>query len=70
MVEVNLYAEMKEALLERKINVTQHGGAGMIWFVGWLFTVGYLKLGFFNGLLGLVVWPYYLGTYFAPVAGI
>jgi len=55
--------------MERKINITQHGGAGMLWFAGWLFTIGYLKLSFWNGLLGLVVWPYYLGSYFAPMVG-
>jgi len=54
---------------ERKINITQHSGTGMLWFIGWLFTVGYLKLGFWSGLLGLIVWPYYLGSYFAPVIG-
>jgi hypothetical protein len=38
------------------------GISGMLWFAGWLFTIGYLKLGFWKGVLGLVVWPYFLGT--------
>lgn len=40
--------------------------AGMLWFVGWLFTIGYLHLHFWKGLLALIVWPYFLGTTFAP----
>jgi len=40
-------------------------GAGPpIWLVGWLFTIGYLKLAFWKGVLALIVWPYYLGVHF------
>ncbi|MBO6902514.1 MAG: hypothetical protein JJ864_14320 [Rhizobiaceae bacterium] len=48
-----------------KININNHSSAGMIWFSGWLFTIGFLKLGFWAGLWGLIVWPYYLGAHFA-----
>lgn len=34
---------------------------GTVWFLGWLFTIGYADLGFWKGLIGLVVWPYFLG---------
>jgi hypothetical protein len=34
---------------------------GPIWFIGWLFTIGYGKLTFGQGLLALVLWPFYLG---------
>ena len=37
---------------------------GVFWFMGWLFTIGYLKLTFVKGLLGLLIWPYYLGMFF------
>ncbi len=37
-------------------------GMGVIWFIGWLFTLGYLKLTFWTAVLGLVIWPYYLGS--------
>ena len=47
---------------KQRIKVEQHGGAGMIWIMGWLFTIGYLELGFWRGLLALVVWPYFLGA--------
>jgi len=33
-----------------------------IWFVGWLFTIGYLKLTFWKAVLALVIWPYYVGV--------
>lgn len=40
---------------------------GPIWFIGWLFTIGYLHLPFFwKGVLALIVWPYYLGIKLAP----
>jgi hypothetical protein len=40
-------------------------GFGIIWFIGWLFTIGFLKLGFWSGVLGLIIWPYYLGAAFS-----
>jgi hypothetical protein len=36
--------------------------AGMLWFGGWLFTIGFAHLGFWKGFLALVIWPYFLGT--------
>jgi hypothetical protein len=35
--------------------------AGAIWFMGWLFTIGYLHLVWWKIILGIVVWPLYLG---------
>lgn len=40
-----------------------HPLAGMLWFAGWLFTVGFAKLVWWKVLLGLVVWPYFLGVF-------
>lgn len=34
---------------------------GGIWFIGWLFTIAYAQLIWWQALLGLIVWPYYLG---------
>jgi hypothetical protein len=45
----------------QKIKVEQSGAAGIIWIIGWLFTIGYAQLSFFKGLLGIIIWPYYLG---------
>lgn len=51
----------------QRIRIEQHSAVGMLWFVGWLFTLGLLDLGFWRGVLALFIWPYYLGTTFAPI---
>jgi hypothetical protein len=33
----------------------------MLWFAGWLFTIGFAKLVGFQAVLALVAWPYFLG---------
>lgn len=35
---------------------------GMIWFIGWLFTIGFTGLPFWKALLGLIIWPFFLGA--------
>ncbi len=45
-----------------KIRIQQHGTAGLLWVAGWLFTIGYLHLSFWRGVLGIIIWPYYLGV--------
>ncbi len=35
--------------------------AGVFWFAGWLFTIGYAQLVWWKILLGIVVWPFFLG---------
>lgn len=52
-----------------KIRIEQHGATGLLWFAGWLFTIGFLHLPFWKGLLALIVWPYYIGTSIAGVVG-
>ena len=49
----------------QRIRIEQHSAAGLFWFIGWLFTIGYLHLDFLGGLLGLVLWPYDLGVFFS-----
>ena len=41
----------------------KNGGAigGTIWFIGWLFTIGYMQLSFWKIVFGIVIWPYFLG---------
>lgn len=51
-----------------KVRIEHHGSLGIVWFGGWLFTLGYLKLTFWKGVLGIIVWPYYFGAALAPVA--
>ena len=38
------------------------GLGGVIWFIGWLFTIGYANLVWWKILLAIVIWPYYLGV--------
>ncbi len=37
--------------------------AGAFWFAGWLFTIGFVPLVWWKILLGLVIWPFYLGQW-------
>lgn len=54
----------------RKILIEQQSGLGLIWFIGWMFTIGYAKLGFWGGVAGILVWPYYLGDHMASGAAL
>jgi hypothetical protein len=52
---------------ECKEKRSQGGGAagatgGVLWFAGWLFTIGFVNLAWWKVMLGLVVWPYFLGV--------
>jgi hypothetical protein len=35
---------------------------GPLWFWGWLFTIGFAKLIWWQAILALIVWPYFLGV--------
>ena len=37
------------------------GIGGVFWFTGWLFTIGFANLVWWKIILGIVVWPYFLG---------
>jgi hypothetical protein len=40
----------------------QTGGFfGTLWFIGWLFTIGFADLVWWKIILGIVVWPFFLG---------
>jgi hypothetical protein len=54
--------------MERRIRVEQHSSVGLVWTAGWLFTIGYLKLGFWQGVLAIVLWPYDIGAALATSA--
>lgn len=45
-----------------RIRVEQHSSLGMFWVAAWLFTIGFLKLSFWWGVLAIVIWPYLLGA--------
>jgi hypothetical protein len=40
------------------------GLGGSFWFAGWLFTIAFAHLVWWKIILGIVVWPYYLGQMF------
>lgn len=44
--------------------ITVHTGtpSGMLWFAGWLFTISFAQLIWWKAILGLLIWPYYLGS--------
>jgi hypothetical protein len=47
-----------------KVKVSANSPAhASFWFVGWLFTIGYVKLHFWPGVFALIIWPYYLGQH-------
>ncbi len=43
-----------------KVRIEQHSSTGILWVAGWFFTIGYLHLTFWKGVLALLLWPYYL----------
>jgi hypothetical protein len=45
-----------------KIRIEQHSSVGLVWVAGWLFTIGFLQLGFWRGLLAILIWPYFIGA--------
>ncbi|NWF78083.1 MAG: hypothetical protein HXY36_05780 [Chloroflexi bacterium] len=51
-------AEEKKKLWSRR---PSPAWVGPVWFIGWLFTVGYAHLVWWQILLALIVWPYFLG---------
>jgi uncharacterized membrane protein len=51
-----------------KIRIEQHTFMGSVWVTAWLFTIGFLHLGFWKGVLAIVLWPYCLGVTFSSLA--
>ena len=49
---------------EPRVIVGKFDGASMmapVWFMGWLFTIGFAHLHLIKGFLALILWPFYLG---------
>jgi len=46
-----------------KIKVETNNPLAISWFAGWLFTIGFLHLQFWTGVLAIVLWPYYIGVF-------
>jgi hypothetical protein len=44
--------------------MANHAGASMagtFWFAGWLFTIMFAQLAWWKIILGIVIWPLFLG---------
>jgi hypothetical protein len=50
-----------------KIKIEHKAFSGGLWIVAWLFTIGFLNLSFWQGVLAILIWPYYLGAALAIV---
>jgi hypothetical protein len=46
---------------ERKRGGPPAAAAGAFWFMGWLFTIAFANLVWWKIIVGIVVWPYFLG---------
>jgi hypothetical protein len=51
----------KETSMSNRSVVRVDTGSGIFWVIGWMFTIAFAKLIWWQALLGLLVWPYYLG---------
>ena len=50
---------MGKQIIQGKMEVA--GIMGPLWFMGWLFTLGFVGLPFGKAILAAALWPYYLG---------
>ena len=50
-----------------RVRIEQHSAGGLVWVIGWLFTIGFLHLSFWQGVLAIVLWPYYLGGHISAL---
>lgn len=52
----------------QKIKIEQHTFVGTLWIAAWLFSIGFLHLSFWRGVLAIVLWPYYVGVHLSTLA--
>jgi len=57
------YERRSDMAQERKRGSPPAAAAGAFWFMGWLFTIAFANLVWWKIILGIVVWPYFLGLY-------
>ena len=46
----------------RTIKVDSGSLVAEIWFIGWLFTFAFAKLIWWQALIAVAIWPWYLGV--------
>ncbi len=47
--------------MSERIKIEQSSLGFSIWMTGWLFTIGFVDLGFRQGFFAIVIWPWYIG---------
>jgi hypothetical protein len=54
----------RESVVASDSNKAAQAGSlvGPLWFIGWLFTWAFAKLIWWQIIVSLVIWPYYLGV--------
>jgi len=52
---------MESQCRPKPIRVETGSQIGILWFIGWLFTIAFARLLWWQAIIGLVIWPYYLG---------
>lgn len=57
----------EEGSAVRQVRIRHHSTTGGLWFAGWLFTIGFAHLGFWQAVLALIIWPYDLGVHVAKL---
>lgn len=50
-----------------KIKIENNVLSGGFWIAAWIFTIGFLKLSFWQGVLAIAIWPYFLGAHFSTI---
>jgi uncharacterized membrane protein len=58
---------MEENEKTQKRQIEHHTVSGLVWIWAWLFTIGFLHLGFWKGVHAILLWPYYLGVHFGAL---
>lgn len=53
--------EAVEKAKTQSINIHTTSSLGVLWLMGWLFTISFAKLVWWKAILGLLLWPYFLG---------
>jgi hypothetical protein len=54
----------------QKIKVENQTLTGFSWLSGWLFTIGFLQLTFWKGVMAILLWPYYIGTHIHAITSV
>jgi hypothetical protein len=48
--------------MKERSEFKQHYSMGILWCIGWLFSIGFFHLSFWKGVLAVFIWPYYIGA--------